>query len=102
MLHVVPSWQSAAKHVRLKHIMADRPDLIESELSGLAFEALEQAFRKQDIDKLLTTQDLGCTMNEDIHIFVDPAAGGPSSDYGILSVVRSRGMMVVRALLPLR
>ena len=33
---------------------------------------------------------------EDIAIFVDPAAGGPSSDYGIMSVVRKRGTMVVR------
>jgi hypothetical protein len=36
---------------------------------------------------------------EDIAIFVDPAAGGPSSDYGIMSVVRKRGTMVVIFLL---
>lgn len=32
---------------------------------------------------------------EDVSIFVDPAAGGPSSDYGVMSVVRKRGMLVV-------
>lgn len=32
---------------------------------------------------------------EDVFIFVDPAAGGPGSDYGIMSVTRSRGIMVV-------
>lgn len=32
---------------------------------------------------------------EDIFIFVDPAAGGPGSDYGIMSVTRSRGILVV-------
>ena len=34
-------------------------------------------------------------MYEPIFIFVDPAAGGPSSDYGIMSVVRFRGIMSV-------
>ena len=45
MLHLVPSWQSSDKHVRLKTVMQDRPDLIASELSGLAFDALQQCFR---------------------------------------------------------
>lgn len=34
-------------------------------------------------------------MYEAIHIFVDPAAGGPSSDYGILTVTLWRGMVTV-------
>ena len=33
MLHLVPQWQSSARHERLKAIMSDRPDLIQSELS---------------------------------------------------------------------
>lgn len=45
MLHLVPSWQSSEKHVRLKKVMEDRPDLIASELSGLAFDSLQQCFR---------------------------------------------------------
>lgn len=32
---------------------------------------------------------------EDVFIFVDPAAGGPGSDYGIMSVTRSRGILAV-------
>ena len=32
---------------------------------------------------------------EDVFIFVDPAAGGPGSDYGIMSVTRSRGVLAV-------
>lgn len=68
MLHLVPSWQSSEKHIRLKkvsvymlasfqcpdarvdnlaniQVMEDRPDLIASELSGLAFDSLQQCFR---------------------------------------------------------
>lgn len=33
MLHLVPQWQSSARHERLKEVMADRPDLIQSELA---------------------------------------------------------------------
>ena len=33
MLHLVPQWQSSVRHERLKTVMADRPDLIQSELS---------------------------------------------------------------------
>ena len=33
MLHLVPQWQSSARHERLKAVMCDRPDLIQSELA---------------------------------------------------------------------
>ena len=33
MLHLVPQWQSSARHERLRAVMIDRPDLIQSELS---------------------------------------------------------------------
>ena len=33
MLHLVPQWQSSARHERLRAVMCDRPDLIQSELS---------------------------------------------------------------------
>jgi len=37
MLHLVPQWQSTARHERLKEVMADRPDLIQSELAVCSF-----------------------------------------------------------------
>lgn len=53
--------------------------------------------RKVDVERML--YDLQApvpVIYEDIFIFIDPAAGGPCSDYGIMSVTRSRGIMVVR------
>lgn len=35
---------------------------------------------------------------EDVFTFIDPAAGGPGSDYGIMSVTRNRGVLVVRCI----
>jgi hypothetical protein len=95
MLHLVPAWQSSQKHIRLKTIMQDRPDLIQSELSGLAFDALQQAFRKADLDALSVSQAPKLTMYEPIFIFIDPAAGGPTSDYAVLSVTRRKGLVTV-------
>ena len=36
-------------------------------------------------------------LNEAVYLFIDPAAGGPQSDYAILSVTRQKGMLTVRA-----
>jgi hypothetical protein len=72
MLHLVPAWQSSQKHVRLKTIMQDRPDLIQSELSGLAFDSLQQAFRKEDIDTMFSSDPPATVLYEDIFIFIDP------------------------------
>ena len=95
MLHLVPSWQSAERHRRLKLMLADRPDLIQSELAGLAFEALEQVFRKGDIALMFDTSGLPFTQNQTIFLVIDPAAGGPLSDFAIISLCRSKGCVQV-------
>ena len=101
MLHLVPRWQSADRHVKLKTIMQDRPDLIESELAGLAFDSLQQVFKREDLDVMFAQIAPSASTNDDIHLFIDPAAGGPYSDYAMLSVTRQKGMVTVRPLLRL-
>jgi hypothetical protein len=96
MLHLVPRWQSGDRHLKLKTVMQDRPDLIESELSGLAFDSLQQVFRSVDLDVMFSQRPPIPIMNETIHVFIDPAAGGPGSDYAVLSVCRQKGMITVR------
>jgi hypothetical protein len=75
--------------------MQDRPDLIESELSGLAFDSLQQCFRPADIDSLFEQESLLPPLNDEIYLVVDPAAGGPGSDYAILSLQRHRGNVTI-------
>jgi hypothetical protein len=96
MLHLVPRWQSGDRHVKLKTVMQDRPDLIESELSGLAFDSLQQVFRSVDMDIMFSQPPPLWITNDPIHLFIDPAAGGPGSDYAILSVGRQKGLITVR------
>jgi len=92
----VRRWQSADRHIKLKTIMQDRPDLIESELSGLAFDSLQQVFKAEHIEVMFRQPIPPPVINEDVHIFVDPAAGGPYSDYAVLSVTRQKGLITVR------
>jgi hypothetical protein len=92
---LVPRWQSSERHIRLKTIMQDRPDLIESELSGLAFDSLQCVFRPKDIASMYEQPPLPPTLSETIYIMVDPAAGGPQSDYAFISFTRMKGMVQV-------
>jgi hypothetical protein len=95
MLHLVPNWQSGDRHIKLKTIMEDRPDLIESELSGLAFNACQQVFRNEDLDIMFQQPCPTWVFNSTICIVIDPAAGGPGSDYAIISFWRHKGMVTV-------
>jgi hypothetical protein len=102
MLHLVPRWQSGDRHVKLKTVMQDRPDLIESELSGLAFDSLQQVFRSVDMDIMFSQPPPSWITNDAIHLFIDPAAGGPGSDYAILSVGRQKGLITVSTIIRTR
>jgi hypothetical protein len=75
--------------------MEDRPDLIQSELSGMAFDSLQCVFRSSDIEIMFNQDPPEPTLNADVYIFVDPAAGGPQSDYAILSFQRVKGLVTV-------
>lgn len=82
--------------MKLKTIMQDRPDLIVSELSGLAFDSLQCVFRPADLDIMFTQRAPDPELNGDVWLFIDPAAGGPQSDYAILSFTRHKGLVTVR------
>ena len=98
MLHLVPSWQSQERHRKLHVMMQDRPDLIKSELAGLAFDSLQQVFRKADIEHMFATEPLPLVQDQTVWIVIDPAAGGPGSDYAVVSLVRDRGTATVSTL----
>lgn len=96
MLHLVPVWQSEERHRKLKIMMQDRPDLIQSELAGLAFDSLQQVFRKADIKIAMAIEPMIFENNNTVFVVIDPAAGGPQSDYAVVSFVRGRGNITVR------
>lgn len=71
------------------------PDLIESELSGLAFDSLQQCFRSDDVEAMFAQEPMPPLLNDDIYIVIDPAAGGPGSDYALVAFQRSRGNVTI-------
>jgi hypothetical protein len=96
MLHLMPQWQSSERMIRLQTIMSDRPDLIESELSGIASNTLQSCFRGRDIATMFEQDPLPPVYAENLVLVIDPAAGGPQSDYAMVSMVRRKGMVQVR------
>ena len=101
MLHLVPRWQSADRHTKLRTVMSDRPDLIQSELSGLAFDSLQQIFKSSLLNTMFTAPAATPPLNETIHVVIDPAAGGPSSDYAMLTITRIQGIITVSQFIPI-
>jgi hypothetical protein len=75
--------------------MQDRPDLIESELSGLAFDSNQQIFKTSHVETMFNQPPPVPVLNEAVYTFIDPAAGGPQSDYCVLSVTRHKGLLTV-------
>lgn len=91
--HLIPRWQDSDKHRRLKVIMSDRTDLIDSELGGIAIGNNNQCFRAVDIKRMFeTTMVMTTTMNMPFFICVDPAAGGENSDFALVSFVVVSGV----------
>jgi hypothetical protein len=75
--------------------MSDRPDLIQSELAGLAFDALQQCFRATDIDALMASEPPPFVWAQQLYMVIDPAAGGPQSDFAFVTFYRHKGLFVV-------
>ena len=95
--HSTDSCVSCVSCVSCGSCVSPHADLIQSELAGLAFDSLQQVFRKQDILMMFETDPLPLMLGQPIWIVIDPAAGGPQSDYVVVSVCRVKGCVVVRA-----
>ena len=62
---------------------------------GLAFDALQQCFRSADIESLLTMEPPALQWKQTVFVLIDPAAGGPQSDFALVSFVRYKGLVTV-------
>lgn len=72
--------------------MSDRPDLIVSEMGGVAFSSVDQCFRFCDLKRMFES-DVVLSLEWDIPFFVciDPCAGGEHSDFAVVSFVYQHG-----------
>ena len=61
----------------------------------MAFDSLQCCFRPADIEQLFAQEALPPLLNAEIFIVVDPAGGGPHSDYAVTSFQRNRGTVTI-------
>ncbi len=64
-------------------------------VQGLAFDALQQCFRAVDIDAVMESTQITFNWKQPIYIVIDPAAGGPQSDFALVSFYRHKGIVTV-------
>lgn len=95
-MHLIPAWHTEDKHDRLKTIMSDRPDLINSEMSGVAFSSVDQAFRQCDLKRMFSNcPPIELPVNPQLMVCIDPCAGGQFSDFALVSLVYENGIFQV-------
>ena len=49
-----------------------------------------------DVDALLTMQAPAIEWKQTVYMLIDPAAGGPHSDFALVSFLRNKGQVTVR------
>jgi hypothetical protein len=76
--------------------MSDRPDLIESEMGGVAFSSCDQCFRQVDLKRMFDSKIL-LSLKIDLPFFVtvDTTGGGEHSDFAVVSFVLLHGVYQV-------
>ena len=92
--------QDEEKHRRLKTIMSDRPDLINSELGGMAVAGTDQCFKQAYLKRMFADMmPLNVEYSHPFYVSVDPAAGGEKSDFAVISFWIHRGVYQARFIL---
>lgn len=77
--------------------MSDRPDLIVSEMGGVAFSSVDQCFRYCDLKRMFESKvQMHIECNTPFFVCVDPCAGGEHSDFAVVSFVYMYGAYQVR------
>jgi len=100
MQHLIPRWQDADKHRRLKIIMSDRPDLINSEMGGVAFNSVDQCFKQALLKQMFSDIiPVRIEFNTRFFVTIDPAAGGEHSDFAMVSFTCSYGIYKVASVM---
>ena len=96
MAHLIPRWQDSEKHRKLKTIMSDRADLINSELGGIAVGNNDQCFRLVDLKRMFENViHMDVESGVPFFVTIDPCAGGEHSDFAMVSFVVSHGVYQV-------
>jgi hypothetical protein len=96
--HLLPNWSSPRKRKIINQIMKNQEEMLAREIGGVANALHQKAFPVKFVNKFKSLPPfiLPYTMSYD-HIFhaIDPNGAGKSSDYAIVSMVRTNGQFVL-------
>lgn len=96
--HLLPNWSSPRKRKIINQIMKNQEEMLAREIGGVASALHQKAFPVKYVNKFkaLPPYNLPFTITYD-HIFhaIDPNGAGKTSDYAIVSMVRTNGQFVL-------
>ena len=80
--------------------MSDHPDLINSEMGGVAFNSVDQCFKQALLKQMFSDAiPVRIEFNTRFFVTIDPAAGGEHSDFAMVSFMCSHGIYKVNSVL---
>ena len=96
--HLLPSWSSARKKKIINNIMKGQEELLAREIGGIASSLHQKAFPAKFVNKFkeMPMYYLPYDMTyANVFHAIDPNGAGKSSDYAIVSMVRTDGQYVI-------
>lgn len=96
--HLLPSWSSPRRRKTINNIMKGQEELLAREIGGEASSLHAKAFPVKYVNKFKSLDPFSLPYDVTYdHIFhaIDPNGAGKTSDYAIVSMVRTNGRFVI-------
>ena len=100
MFHSLPPWQSERKHLKIRAMMADQPELLARETMGLQSDTYQRAFATADL-RAFRARPLRPPPSlavQAVVVAIDPSGGGAKSHVAVVSCYWAAGHVVVAGL----
>jgi len=100
MFHSLPPWQSERKHLKIRAMMADQPELLARETMGLQSDTFGRAFLAPHLRAFQRRPPFPPPVEPVKHVImaVDPSGGGSKSHFACVTCYWHRGHVVVAGL----
>lgn len=96
--HLLPNWSSPRKRKIINNIMKGQEELLAREIGGVASSLHQKAFPVKFVNKFKSLNPFVLPFDVTYdHVFhaIDPNGAGKSSDYAIVSMVRTNGQFII-------
>jgi hypothetical protein len=100
MFHALPPWQSERKHLKIRAMMADQPELLARETMGLQSDTFARAFSTVTLRAFQRRAPRPPPASPVRHVIVavDPSGGGTKSHFACVACYWTQGHVVIAGL----